>query len=218
MKVSNLYLNQAKLQEYYMSRVQAAEYVPGEESKNAIVVILFEYTFEEYAHALFKLHESLLDEEKTVWLQNFTETHFLLGNPRTVCQKDPEDFVYISDAIAVSRLLPSKVAKGYVSRCPRYSPIKSRVMQYAAISQKESERLEVVLCRSDIPEEIVLIDLSHVVNEYLINNPLEIGKAVSIKFLSEREQGEDEVSWDRTRVVFNTDVKEYELRAYIREF
>jgi len=207
---------QKSLEKILKARIQAATKIfPGDQKpENAVVAVISEFSFQSYVRALLQLHKRLGDEEKQVWKAGYTKMYFLLGNPERILQKNENAFVYREPGVAITGLLSEAKAKGFRSMCPLYDNIKMDP-NYEYLGHWKRYRIEITQDCNSV--ERFLVDVSHIINESLIDGKMASMSSISVTFRDYDAQPFVKDNALYTRVLFDTETKLYKIRGQLYE-
>lgn len=196
------------------ARIQAAQKIfPGEQKpENAVVAVISEFSFSSYVRALLQLHKRLGDEEKQLWKAGFTKMIFLLGNPEKILQKFDNAFIYRESGVALTGLLTEAQAKGFKSMCPLYDNIKMD-SNYEYLGHWKKYQIEITEECTSV--ERFLVDLSHIINESLIDGTMASMSSISVSFRDYERQPYVKDKALYTRVLYDTETRLYKIRGQL---
>jgi len=208
---------QKTLEKILQLRIQAASNVlPGETRPELAVVAVFSaFSFQAYIGALLQLHKRLGTEEKQFWKAGYTKMYFLLGNPTRIVEKDPDAFIYRESGVALTGLLSPAKAKGFRSMCPQYGNTNVNRDGYEYFGHWRKYLIEITTECSTI--ERMLVDVSHIINESLIEGRMNALSSVSVRFRDYVKKPFVNSKALYTRVLFDAATKQYKVRGQLYE-
>jgi len=208
---------QKQLENLMQVRIAAASGVLSEETnpEMAVVAVMSEFNFQTYVGSLLQLHKRLGEEEKQLWKAAFTKMYFLLGNPKRVMQKSPNVFLYQEANVGITSLLTPAYVKGLRSMCPMFKDENINKNGYMYFGHWRKYAVDLADDCSTV--EQLLVDVSHIINESLIDRKMNALSSINVQFRNYEKRPFKKDKALYTRVLFDSASGAYKVSGQLYE-